>query len=373
MMPPSDVPHARLHHQRLTSPQFRKPADVVRWLGAVQAQEYSQAKWGIGQRMRRATDDVVERAFAEGAILRTHVLRPTWHFVAPEDIRWMLELTAPRVRASIGSYSRKMSVDAAILKRSHRVLEAALSGGRQLARGVLRQALQRKGIATDSIRFILMLIHAELDGLICSGPRVGRQFTYTLLDERAPGHRALTRDRALSELAERYFTSRGPATLQDFVWWSGLTTADARAAIEMAGRRLVREQIDGSVCWLSSSTEAVARLPRAAYLLPVYDEYLVAYKDRSAVIDPRYCKPGTKVLFGSTIVVNGRVVGTWRSTQREHETLVTLSPFVPLSGRARRAVVDAARRYGTFLGQTVRLEIAARSRYALIPQTRAAV
>jgi hypothetical protein len=207
-----------------------------------------------------------------------------------------------------------------------------------------------------------MLMRAELDGLICSGPRAGKEFTYALLEERVPMSRALTRDEALMELARRYFTSRGPATLQDFVWWSGLTTADARRGIEMAGGHLSRHLIDGSVCWLPSPMRAVRRPAEAAHLLPVYDEYLVAYKDRSAVVDSRYSKRGTNLLFGSTIVVNGRVAGTWKSTRNEHETLVTLSAFAPLTGRVRRAVDDAARRYGTFLGQSVRVATTSRSR-----------
>jgi hypothetical protein len=362
MRRPSDVPQTRLHHQRLTSPQFKKPADVVRWLGAVQAQEYSPAKWAIGQRMRRATDEAIERAFAEGEILRTHVLRPTWHFVAPEDIRWMLELTGPRVKASIASYARNVSLDEVTFKRSQKVIERALRGGRHVTRSALRQALQRAGIPTDGIRAVLMLMRAELDGLICSGPRAGKEFTYALLEERVPRSRALTRDEALMELARRYFTSRGPATLQDFVWWSGLTTADARSGIEMAGNDLSRDVIDGNVCWLPSTKRALRRTAGAAHLLPVYDEYLVAYKDRSAVVDSRYCKPGTNLLFGSTIVVNGRVAGTWKSTRSEHETLVTLSAFAPLTGRVRRAVDDAARRYGAFLGHAVRVATTARGR-----------
>jgi DNA glycosylase AlkZ-like len=361
-MRPSDIPHARLHHQRLTSPRFKEPVDVVRWLGAVQAQEYAAAKWAIGQRMRRATDDAVERALSEGSILRTHVLRPTWHFVAPEDIRWMLELTGPRIKATIASYARKVSLDEVTFKRSQKVMERALRGGRHLTRRALRQTFQRAGIPTNGIRAVLMLMRAELDGLICSGPRAGKEFTYALLEERVPKSQALTRDESLRELTRRYFTSRGPATLQDFVWWSGLTTADARSGIEMAGSDLSHDMIDGSVCWLPSPRRAVRRTAGAAHLLPVYDEYLVAYKDRSAVVDSRDGKPGTNTLFGSTIVVNGRVAGTWKSTRSEHETLVTLSAFAPLTGRVRRAVDDAARRYGTFLGQSVRVAITSRSR-----------
>jgi len=361
MMRRSDVPHTRLHHQRLTSPRFKAPVDVVRWLGAVQAQEYAPAKWAIGQRMRRATDDTVERAFADGSILRTRVLRPTWHFVAPEDIRWMLELTGPRIKTTIASYARHVSLDDAAFKQSRKVLTKALGGGRHLTRGELRQILQRAGIPTDGLRAILLLMRAELDGLICSGPRVGKAFTYALLDERVPGSPALTRDQALAELARRYFTSRGPATLHDFVWWSGLTTADARTAIELAAGDLSREVIDDNVCWLPSSSRAVPTSAGAAHLLPVYDEYLVAYKDRAAALDPRYSKRGANVLFGSTIVANGRVVGTWKSVRSEHETVVTLSPFAPLTGRVRRAVDDAVRRYGAFLGQPVVVEQATHS------------
>ena len=361
-MRPSDIPHARLHHQRLTSPRFKEPVDVIRWLGAVQAQEYAPAKWGIGQRMRRGTDADVERAFAEGSILRTHVLRPTWHFVAPDDIRWMLELTGPRVKNAIASYARSASLDESAFKRSRRVLKSALDGGRQLTRAALREAFQRDRLPTNGIRSVLMLMRAELDGLICSGPRAGKQFTYALLDDRAPRSPTLTRNQALAELARRYFTSRGPATLQDFVWWSGLTTADARAAIEMAAGDLSREVIDDTVYWLPSAIRAVPRSVGAAHLLPVYDEYMVAYKNRAAALDPRYSTRGSNVIFGSTIVVNGRVIGTWKATRSEHETLVTLSPFAPVIGRVRRAVEDAARRYGTFLGQSVRVATTARSR-----------
>jgi hypothetical protein len=354
-MRPSAVPHARLHHQRLSSTRFTQPDEVVTWLGAVQAQDYPGAKWAVGQRMRHATDEVIEKAFADGSILRTHVLRPTWHFVAPADIRWMLELTAPRVKTAIGFNCRRMSIDETIIKRSQKALVTALRGGRQLTRDALRQATQRAGIATDDVRLVLILMRAELDGVICSGARIGKQFTYALLDERVPKSRALNRDEALAELTRRYFTSRGPATVQDFVWWSGLTAADAKAGIEMTGRRLVREVIDGTACWRSSSTQAVTHEPRAVYFLPAYDEYLVAYKDRSAAIDPAYSAEGTNVIFGPTIVLNGRVVGTWKPAAAKDTVVVTLNPFAALRGTARRAALDAARRYGTFVGKTVTL------------------
>jgi hypothetical protein len=235
---------------------------------------------------------------------------------------------------------------------SNKALASALRG-RQLTREALRQAVQRAGIATDGLRFIFMLTRAELDGVICSGARSGKQFTYALLDERVPQTKALTRDEALAEITRRYFTSHGPATAQDFVWWSGLTTSDAKAGIDMAGRHLGREVIDGKTYWRSASAPAVARARRAAYLLPAYDEYLIAYKDRSAAFDCGERSMLRDAQFNSTIVLDGQVVGTWKRTFGNSAVIVTLSPFAALRNAARRAVTKAAYRYGAFLGLNV--------------------
>ena len=352
-----DVAHQRLHNQHLFSPAFTKPADVVKWLGAVQAQDYYGAKWALGQRMVGATDDAIEKAFDEGKILRTHVMRPTWHFVAPADIRWMLRLTAPRVNASNSHYHRKLELDDAVFKRSNKALAAALKGGKQLTRDVLRNVLQRAGISTSGLRFIHLLGRAELDGVICSGARRGKQFTHALLDERAPPTKTLAGDEALAELTRRYFTSHGPATLQDFVWWSGLTTAAAKTGLDMLQRRLAQEVIDGKTYWLPRSKSAVQASSRAAYLLPAYDEYLVAYKDRSAALEPIDGKPTIpgNAVFSSSIVLGGRVVGRWTRSFKENSVVITLNPFAPLSKADRQAVDHAAHRYGSFLGLSVQL------------------
>jgi len=359
----SDVARQRLHNQQLSSPDFTKPADVVKWLGAVQAQDYYGAKWALGQRMLGATNDAIEKAFAEGEILRTHVMRPTWHFVGPADIRWMLKLTGPRVNAFNGHYYRKLELDDAVFRRSNKTLAAALRGGKQLTRDVLRNVLRQAGISTTGLRFVYILCRAELDGVICSGARSGKQFTYGLLEERAPQTKALARDEALAELAQRYFTSHGPATLQDFAWWSGLTTADAKAGIDIIQRRLVREMIDGKTYWLPPPMSAVKGSPstprtRLAYLLPNYDEYLIAYKDRSAAVEPIYGKQAIaeNAVFSSPIVIRGRVVGFWKRSFKGHSVLITLSPFAPFSRAEREAIDEAADRYGSFLGMRVLLE-----------------
>src|SRR5947207_2505805 len=231
-MPPLDVCRHRLASQHLVKQTLETASEVVRLFGAVQAQDYSGAKWGIGQRTIGANDATIEKQFSDGAILRTHVLRPTWHFVVPADIRWMLALTAPRVKAAMAHYDRKLELDSPVLRRSQKVLTKALTGGKELTRTELAQALTKSGVRADGTqRLAHLVMHAELDGLICSGARRGKQFTYALLEERVAPAKKLSRDEALVELAHRYFTTRGPATPDDFAWWSGLTRTDAKRAV----------------------------------------------------------------------------------------------------------------------------------------------
>jgi hypothetical protein len=347
-----DIAHLRLHNQRLSESEFKKPADVVKWFGAVQAQDYLGAKWALGLRTQAASDETIEKAFADGKILRTHVMRPTWHFVAPADIRWLLKLTSPRVNAASAYYYRKYELDDQVFARSNKTLESALRGGKQLTRDELRTAVDRSGVASnDLIRFSHILLRAELDGVICSGARKGKQFTYALLDERVPDIKAKSRDEALAELTRRYFTSHGPATLQDFTWWSGLTTADARIGIEMVQHHLANIEIDRKNYWLPSSMPAIQRMGRVACLLPTYDEYLIAYKDRSAALDGKQAIPGN-VVFSSTIVIGGPVVGSWSRTFKKEAVIISLSPFSPFTKAETLAVTEAAHTYGTFLGLT---------------------
>jgi hypothetical protein len=350
-----EIAHARLHNQRLSSAGFTKPEDVVSWLSAVQAQDYPGAKWALALRMRRPTDATIECAFAAGEILRTHVMRPTWHFVASADIRWMLALTAPRVRAATAYYDRQLELDAAVVKRSNKAMAKALRGGAQLTRQELKVALRKAGIAAEGAqRLAHLTMHAELDGVICSGALRGKQFTYALFEERVPAMRVLPRDEALAELTRRYFTSHGPAQIQDFIWWSGLTTADARAGLEMARPHLGDDVIDGKTYWFSSSRRAISRPPRTAYLLPLYDEYLIAYKDRSAALDLALWKPiAGRDPFSSAIVLDGRVVGGWNRTLMKDKVTIALDIPLPLKRIDERLVAEAARQFGAFLGLDV--------------------
>ena len=325
------------------------------WLGAVQAQDFDGAKWAVAQRIQKAGDGEIERAFADGSIVRTHVLRPTWHFVAPADIRWMLELTAPRVHAGMSGYFRKYSLDEATFRRSSRVLAAALRQGGELTREEARRVLRGSRIDADGLRLVFILLRAELDGVICSGGRVGKRFTYALFDRRVPESRPMPRERALEELARRYFISRGPATAHDFAWWSGLTVADARNGLEMAGGVLNREDINGKTYWFS---DPLPRLKpwRGAHLLSPYDEFLISYRDRSAVLHPSFAVQGMQAQFTSTIVVGGHMVGTWRRTLTRKTVTITLAPFARFRRSDRDAIVTAARRYGAFVDRAIVIE-----------------
>jgi len=361
----------RLHCQRLTAGGLDRPEDVVAWLGAVQAQEYPFAKWGLALRMRRASEVSVERAFASGAILRTHVMRPTWHFVTPADIRWMLALTAPRVRAAVASYDRKLGIDAASITRANRAIAAALAGGAQLTRAELKVALAGAGVPVGATQhFAHVTLHAELDAVICSGARRGTQLTYALFDDRVPATPAMPRDAALAELARRYFTSHGPAQVTDFAWWSGLTAGDARAALEMSRHHLADEVVDGRRYWLAPTARVSARSPRSAFLLPPYDEYLIAYKDRSAALDPGLWQPITgRDPFAAPVVLDGRVVGGWKRTLDGDTVSIVLHLPGPLSRADARLVEDAARRYGDFLGLDVAISRPATTRPRRAPRS----
>jgi hypothetical protein len=355
----SKIAWARLSCQRLASGRLARPEQVVGWLGAVQAQEYHFAKWGLALRTRRASDASVERAFAAGRILRTHVMRPTWHFVTPADIRWLLALTAPRVRAAVAYYDRQLGITPAVITRANRAMATALAGGAQLTRAELKPVLSGAGIRVDGTqRLAHVIMHAELDAVICSGARRGKQFTYALLDDRVSASPLPAREKALAELARRYFTSRGPAQLKDFVWWSGLTSVEARIGLELSRHHLAEAEIDGTQYWLAPSVRRLGRPRRAAYLLQPYDEFLIAYKDRSASLDPILSKLGAgRGPYAAPVVLDGRVVGGWRRASTGDRVAITFDLPRRLATADARLLEAAARRYGDFLAQEVAIAL----------------
>jgi len=358
---PVDVARRRLSNQHLATPTLETPAAVVRALGAVQAQDYTSAKWAIGMRTRGATDAVVEQAVSDGSILRTHVLRPTWHFVTPADIRWMLALTAPRVSAAMAYYNRKLELDAAVFRRTNAALTRALRDGNHLTRAELAAVLRRARVNVEgSQRLGHLMMQAELDGVVCSGPRRGKQVTYALLEERVSPAAPLERDEALLELTTRYFATRSPATPHDFAWWSGLTVADATKGIQMAGPALERQVIDDRAYWLDPSRNPHASASAAAYLLPKYDEYFIGFRERSAIgqrLKSTELVTGGDALTADVIVVDGQVVGRWRRRFEKKAAIVELNLLTGLTKAEERALSSAAEAYGRFLGLPVELSV----------------
>jgi hypothetical protein len=343
-----DIAHQRICNQHIAHRIFAKPEEAVKWMGAIQAQDYAGAKWAVGLRLQKSNDAAIDKAMANGSIIRTHVLRPTWHFVSPADARWMIELTAPRINAFSASRYRQLQLDSAVFKRSNDALAKTLEGGKQLNRAEIMAVLQQAGIATNDLRFIHLLMRAELDRVICSGPREGKQFTYALFDDRiAPN--TLTKEEALAELASRYFISHGPATLQDFTWWSGLVVADAKKGLEIVKAGLANMKVDGREYWMAKDQPEIKGKALIAYLLPAFDEFAVAYKDRTAAVNPKYLKLARYVIFDPSIIINNQVVGTWKRSVNKNPVDIVLKPFGKLSKIHEKAVEIAAKRYRKFV------------------------
>jgi hypothetical protein len=352
----SDVARLRLNNQHIARAKFERPGDVVARLGAVQAQDYLGSLWAVGLRLRNAVEADIEQALADRTIIRTWPMRGTLHFVAAADARWMLELLTPRVVANNSQrLLRQFDLDESAFARSKDLFERALEGGKRLTRNAMYKALEAGGVSAAGQRGLHILWRLAQDGVVCFGARQGKQQTFVLLDEWAPKAKRMSRDESLAELAKRYFTSRGPATLQDFAWWSGLTIADAGAGIDMAKRSLAKEAINGQTYWLASSMTFTKDPSPTAYLLPAYDEYTVAYKDRSAVLDPAYAKLPNygHGIFNPTIVMDGQVVGTWKRALKKGSLTITPSSFAILKRAETRAISKAASRYGKFLGASV--------------------
>ena len=358
---PTELLTERLRNQLLVESSLRKAAQVVSWLCAMQAQDYSAVKWAIGARAPGCQDADVEQAFNDGLILRTHVLRPTWHFVTPEDIRWLLKLSAPRIHAANAYYYRQSDLDAKTFAKSCAMIHRTLEGGKTMTRAELAVYLQRAKIPADGLKLAYLMMHAELEGAVCSGSRRGKQFTYALLDERVPKSKSkeLPREEALAELAKRYFTSHGPATVRDFSCWSGLTIKDAQQAAESAGA-LEFSSIGGTVHWTAKGGNSTPFKSGRAFLLPNYDEYLIAYKDRAPFVDATRAAnivARSNGAFANHLVIDGCLSGSWSRTLTSTSVLVEVAPYKKLTPAQSRAVGNAVECYGEFLGVPATLAI----------------
>lgn len=352
-MPVIDIAALRLQHQQLIKTSFKKPQDIVAFFGAMQAQEHANSKWGIGVRLPGSTDADIEKAISNKSIIRTTAFRGTLHLMAPADVRWILQLVAPTVKARMGSMMRKLEMDDALLQKTNQHIAKALQGGNHLTRKELTTLLQEKGINTDDHRMNHIIYHAAVDGIICNGPLSGKQFTYTLLDEWLPGTATLNKQASLVTLAKRYFISHGPATLPDFAQWAGLSLTDARAGLEGAQSALKPLDVNGTAYWMAPGKKQTN--PDTSLLLPAFDEYFIGYKDRSTLIDMQFAKKVMTIngIFNPIMVQNGQIIGAWKRTFKKDSVTIVTDPFKPLKKATLETFEPAAQQYADFLGLTL--------------------
>ncbi len=353
-MPGVEISKSRLINQHIAGSTFSTPEEVVAWMGAMQAQDYGMAKWGIGVRLPGATDAVIEAAMDEGKILRTHVLRPTWHLVAAEDLRWLMDLTGPRLRGSLNANNKRLGLTERVFGKCNKIIASALSE-RHMTRKELMAVLQQNKIATDDLRSSHIMFRAEIDGVVCSGVRAGKENSYALFDERVRPSKIKDRNDAVGELFKRYISSHGPATLHDFVWWSGLNLGDARMGLEMNKAGIECINLDGKTWWFAGGGVQGGLKKKTVHLLPAFDEYMVSYKDRSASLhDDHFSNAiSSNGIFRPIVVVDGKVVGVWRRSLVKGRVVVVPEYFegvvVPLGAAVKKALGG----YGRFLGMEV--------------------
>jgi len=327
-----DISNIRLESQHVAKKEFTTVKDIVGYMGAIQAQDYAMVKLAVGSRLANSTESLVETAIDNGDIIRTHLLRPTWHIVSADDIYWLLELTAPRIKASLNSRHKELELSEPVLKSIYSIIEKVLRGNKHLTREELILKFVEAKISIDNNRAYHILMTAELDGLVCSGSIKDNKQTFALLSERVPKRTNFTREEALEKLARKYFNSHCPATLKDFVWWSGLSVSDARKALEMIKHDLVSETIGSETYWLINSFTDPSNKGNSVYLLPAFDEFLISYTDRKASIssEDQIKAIYQNGIFRPTIVIDGQVAGVWKRTIKKDKVLVEIDTFKPL-------------------------------------------
>lgn len=322
----------RLIAQNLTAQHFSTPSELVNWMGAMQAQDYEMSKWAIGTRLPNVTEKSIENTLNEGEILRTHLLRPTWHIVSKENIRWMLALTAPHIERIAAGYYKNLDLDSDLRHKTNNLIEKALHEHKNLTRDEIMQELSKHNIIASDLKAAHIMFHAELTGLVCSGARKGKAITYALLDERAPITPPIHRDEALAKLAKLYFQSHSPATIKDFAWWSGLPMGDVRKAINFIKNELEIFEIEQTTYYdLPLPNPSIVE--NDVFLLPAFDEYMVSYTNRNAALPPQYAAQAisNNGIFKPILVHQGKVIGLWKRTLKPKHIEVELLPFEPIS------------------------------------------
>lgn len=351
-MKTSNIAAIRFYNQQLANHNLKTPKQLIAWMGAMQAQDYGMAKWGIGARLVGITNKQVEEAINKGDIIRTHVMRPTWHFVSVDDIHWMLQLTAPRIKALLKASDKLLELTPDFISKTNAIIEKALSANNHLTRTELGHIISEKGIELDTRRLTHIMYHAEQDRLVCNGTVINNKQTYCLLEEKAPKPNKFDKDEALGKLAQKYFGSHAPATLQDFVWWSGLTVTEVKRAVQIINTNVVAEIIDGETYMFNKSANIDFKLPNTAQLLPAFDEFLVSYKNRSHVLaDEHYSKiiNSKNGMFKPFVLYNAQVIGGWKKVTSKKGVDVEVDYFVTPTKTMQTAVEKAVNEYKAFV------------------------
>ncbi|MES2591006.1 MAG: winged helix DNA-binding domain-containing protein [Bacteroidota bacterium] len=349
----SEIAKYRLINQQISETKIKSAVEMVQWFGAMQAQEYTQTKWALGLRLPHLKDDDIERNFTEGKIIRIHLLRPTWHFVAAQDIRWMLALTAPRVNAANAYMYRQLELNDTVFNRCNDILIKTLNGGKHLTRDDINKEFEKNKIIAKGHRLSYIMMYAELAGIICSGAKHGTQFTYSLLDERISMTDSLLLDEGLAELTKRYFLSRGPATIKDFSTWSGLKLSDCKKGVEIVKSLLNREVVENQEYFFSSSISIPEKQVPKIYLLPIYDEFIMGYKDRSAItVFKNNSQPTSGFHYDNMIISEGQIIGTWKCATAKKSIDIQFELFKPLNKIQSKAFDNAISRLGEFTNMT---------------------
>jgi hypothetical protein len=353
----SDISYHRLQNQQLIGSEFKTGQDIVGRMGAMQAQDFEMAKWAIGIRLPGSTQQTIESAINKGEIIRTHLMRPTWHLVSSDDIYWMLELTAPQIKASMKFRDKQLELTESVYKKSRSILERSLQGNNHLSREELISEYKKANIAVDMNRASHLLMRAELDGIVCSGRLKNGKPTFALLEEWVKKTKVVKREDALTLLANKYFTSHGPATIHDFKWWSGLTVSESKQALEMIKPKLVSETSGKQVYWFNSKESVLKFHDQTVQLLPAYDEFIISYKDRSAVFPHDDFRKAVSIngVFRPVIVIKGQVAGIWQKKVKNEHVIIETKFFRPYSKFLIRLVKNAAMSYGNFLNKKVEI------------------
>jgi Winged helix DNA-binding domain len=350
-----DIASARLMSQQIASAKFTKAKDIVAYMGAVQAQDYAMSKWAIGLRIPGSTEKQIEKALDKGDIIRTHVLRPTWHIIPAADIYWMLSLSAGKIKALMKTMDKQLELTEKVFTKSNNIITKCAEAGKHVDRDIIGDCLEKAGIHLGKNRLSHLLVRAELDEIICSGKTVAGKKTYTLLADRVPKKKLFSKDESLGMLAKKYFASHGPACVEDFSWWSGLTLSDARQGFETVRSNFITEKIGGFTYIFNDEVKFPAKTTSSVYLLPAYDEFIISYKNRTAALATEHQKKVFTVngIFHPVVVVNGQVTGLWKRNFQKDRVDIETRFFQSHNKAIKDRIEEKAATLGFFLEKQV--------------------